>query len=66
MRPAQFEVLAAVGCGSGGFVQEPVFDEDDGVGVAYGGAEQAVGVGGGGGHDDFEAGDGREQAFQAL
>ena len=47
-------------------VEQPVLDEDDGVGVLDRGTEQPVGVGRGRRHDDAQAGDVREQRLEAL
>ena len=38
-------------------VEDLVFEEDDGVGIANGALEQTLGVGGGVGHHHLEAGD---------
>ena len=60
------EVLVAVGHLATDAVEGLVLDEDDGVLVADGGLEQAVGVGGGGGHGYEQPGDVQEERLEAV
>ncbi len=60
------EHVLAVGHLAAHAVERLVLDEDHGVLVADGALQQALGVGGGGGHGDEQAGDVQEQRLEAV